>query len=440
MPRFRADALNIDQVTANLKVLADFRTEEIGSSNLTIREGIFKKTSGKINLFKMVVRDAEDSLSNQQVLDEILKNLNRYASYYLATNKTDECLDILLNGMYGFLKLGSKYRDRNNVDNIANAMSEVSKTGKNLFYERLDWFKSFKKASYNQGNFNRANNVHLGGTCWAMVADWARRFVLKAKMGYAHGLNPLFQFNENKLLHRGKYIAHVFNLRQKLENGEPLDYANLGKAIGELSASNSNDPKAFPVTNNLVNKYRAEQKGSKKTIEEKFNKLAYADEGSLNLENIYLGNQLNRTNTRVETINDLVNKINLWVSKDTNNKVENFFVHGITFWMEEDIGFTGWRINRKYQQINTTFSLFGIIELPKKTRSGHAVAFAYNSTTKKYYFMDPNFGEWEFTDLNKVANLIYWVLKIYTVSKDDKDRYYCEEVHDIDTQLFSITP
>ena len=54
--------------------------------------------------------------------------------------------------------------------------------------------------------------------------------------------------------------------------------------------------------------------------------------------------------------------------------------------------------------------------------------------------MDPNFGEWEFTDLNKVANLIYWVLKIYTVSKDDKDRYYCEEVHDIDTQLFSITP
>lgn len=305
MPRFQADALTIDQVTANLKVLADFRTEEIGSSNLTIRGGIFKKTTGKINLFKMVVRDAEDSLSNQQVLDEILNNLNRYASYYLATNKTDDCLDILLNGMYGFLKLGSKYRDRNNVDNIANAMSKVSKTGKILLYERLDWFKSFKKATYNQGNFNRANNVHLGGTCWAMVADWARRFVLKSKMGYAHDLDPLFQFNQNKLLHRGKYIAHVFNVRQT------QNHANLGKAIGELSASNSNDPKSFPVTNNLVNKYRAEQNGSKKTIEEKFNKLAYANEGSLNLENIYLGNQLNRTNTRVETINDLVNKINL---------------------------------------------------------------------------------------------------------------------------------
>ena len=434
MPRFRADALNIDQVTANLKVLADFRTEEIGSSNLTIREGIFKKTSGKINLFKMVVRDAEDSLSNQQVLDEILNNLNRYGSYYLATNKTDECLDILLNGMYGFLKLGSKYRDRNNVDNIANAMSEVSKTGKNLFYERLDWFKSFKKASYNQGNFNRANNVHLGGTCWAMVADWARRFVLKSKKGYAHDLDPLFQFNQNKLLHRGKYIAHVFNLRQT------QNHANLGKAIGELSASNSIDPKSFPVTNNLVNKYRAEQNGSKKTIEEKFDKLAYAIESDFGFKNIYLGNQLNRTNTRVKTINDLVNKINLWVSLDSINGGKNFFVHGIGFSMVEDIGFTGWRINRQHQQINTTVSLFGIIELPKKPRSGHEVAFAYDPITKKYYFMDPNFGEWEFTDLNKVANLIYWVLKIYTVSKDDKDKYYCNKVHDIQTQLFSTTP
>lgn len=431
MPRFQAGALTMDQVTANLKVLADFRTEEIGSSNLTIRQGIFKKTSGKINLFKMVVRDAEDSLTNQEVLNEILNNLNRYASYYLATNKTDECLDILLNGIYGFLKLGSKYRDRKNVDNIANAMSEVSKTGKKLLYERLDWFKSFKNATYNQGNFNRANKVHLGGTCWAMVLDWARRFVLKAKMGYAHGLNPLFQFHENKLLHRGKYIAHVFNLRQN------VDHANLGKAIGELSASNS---KAFAVTNNLVNKYRAEQKGSKKNIEEKFNNLAYANEGYLGLENIYLGNQLNRTNTRVETINDLVNKINLWVNKDSQNGGKNFFVHGIAFYMVEDIGFTGWKINQKHQQINTTVSLFGIIELPKKTRSGHEVAFAYNSITKKYYFMDPNFGEWELPDLKTVSNLIYWVLKVYTVSKDDKDRYYCEEVHDIETQLFGITP
>jgi len=414
MPRFQADALTMVQVTANLIVLADFRTEEIGSSNLTIREGIFKKTSGKINLFKMVVRDANDSLTNQDVLDEILKNLGHYTKYYLATNKTDECLDILLNGMYGFLKLGSKYRDRTNVDNIAKAMSEVSKEGKNLLYERLDWFKSFKKATYNQNNFNLANKVHLGGTCWAMVLDWARRFVLKAKMGYAHGLNPLFQFNENKLLHRGKYIAHVFNLRQY------LDYANLGKAIGNMAANKNRGvtPETMASTNDLVAKYRAEQKGSKKTIEEKFNKLAYANEGLLGLEYIYLGNQLNRTNTRVETINDLVNRINRWVSLDSFNKGKNFFVHGIGFWMAEDIGF----------------------KLPREGRSGHEVAFAYNPITKKYYFMDPNFGEWEFTDLSKVANLIYWVLKVYTISKDDKDRYYCEKVHDIDTQLFSTTP
>lgn len=426
MPRFQADALTMEQVTANLKVLADFRTEEIGSSNLTIREGIFKKTSGKINLFKMVVRDAEDSLTNQHVLNEILKNLSRYAGYYLATNKTDECLDILLNGMYGFLKLGSKYRERINVDNIADAMSEVSKIGKIFIRERFKWFKSFKKATYNQDNFNRANNVHLDGTCWAMVLDWARRFVLNAKMGYANGIK---KFSEKKLLHRGKYIAHVFNLRQT------VNHANLGEAIGKLSATK------FSVTNNLVNEYRAEQKGSKRTIEEKFNNLAYAREGSLGIDNITLGNQLNRTNTRVKTINDLVNKINRWVSLDTVNGDKNFFVHGIGFYMEEDIGFTGWIINRKHQQINTNI-LFGELPKPppKPKRGGHIVAFAYNPITKKYYFMDPNFGEWETSDIQKVAEIIYWVLKVYTVTQDDKNRSYCININDIQTQLFSTTP
>ena len=430
MPRFRADALNIDQVTANLKVLADFHTQDINTftntSNLTIREGIFKKTTGKYNLFKWVARDAEDSLSNQQVLDEILNNLNRYASYYLATNKTDECLDILLNGMYGFLNLGSKYRERANVDNIANAMSEVSKTGKNLFYERLDWFKSFKKATYNQGNFNRANGVYLGGTCWAMVVDWARRFVLKSKMGYAHGLNSLFQFNENKLLHRGKYIAHVFNLRQD------QNHANLGKAIGELSASNSNDPKSFPVTNNLVNKYRAEQNGSKKTIEEKFDKLAYALEADFNYGYICLGNKLKNRNRRLEVINYLSTKIQTWIDLDSNRyTTKNLFaVHGIAIRIQEDVGFQNWLINANHPQQNY--------------QGGHEVAFAYNPSTRKCYFMDPNFGEWELPcNPQIVAELMYWVFKVYTV-KVEKDvqnaRYFCAKIADNGICLFRNTP
>lgn len=425
MPRFRANELTMDQVTANLKVLADFRNNEFITSNLTIREGIFIKTSGKFNLFKKVVRDAEDSLENSKVLDEIKKNLDRYV-LHLATNKTDECLDILLNGIYGFLKLGSNYRGRENVANIADAMSEVCKLGRKWIEKRLEWFNSFKKATYSQGNFNRANNVHRGGTCWAMALDWARRFVLKSKMGYANG-QP---FNESKLLHRGKYIAHVFNLRQINK------YANLGEAIGKLSA------RQFSRTTRLVNQYRLEQpgvflKGYERTIEEKFNNLAYEIDGNLGIKNIYLGNQSNKNtgvNSRVETINSLVNKINHWVSLDTQNGDNNRFVHGIGFYMEEDIGFTEWSINRKPQP------LFTITPLPKSKISGHEVAFAYNHPTKKYYFMDPNIGEWETSDKNKVAELIYWVLKVYTVSRDDKNRYYCKEINKTETQLISTTP
>lgn len=451
MPRFQADALTIDQLTANLKVLADFRTEEIGSSNLTIREGIFKKTSGKINLFKMVVRDAEDSLTNQHVLDEILKNLGHYTKNYRDTNKTDDCLDILLNGMYGFLKLGSKYRDRTNVDNIANAMSEVSKMAERLFYERLDWFKIYKKTTYNQNTFNVSNKVHLGGTCWAMVADWARRFVLKGKMGYEHGLNPLLPFIENKLKHRGKYIAHIQNLNQG------LDFQNMGAAIGNMAANKNRGvtPETLASTNDLVAKYRAEQKGSKRTIEEKFDKLAYARVGNLDLGYICLGNKIKKRNRRLDFINNLVTIIANWINSDSIRYTTNnlFAVHGIGFLMQEDVGFTNWNINQNRQQnanmnINQqipNMQIFGIINNRIQTyHGGHKVAFGYNPDTKKCYFMDPNFGDWELPcDPQIVASLIYWVLKVYTVIKEknaQNPRYFCAMINNIEHSLFSTTP
>ncbi len=46
--RFKTD-ITLEQIKANLKVLAEFRTQEAGSSNLTIRAGLFKKTTGKLN-------------------------------------------------------------------------------------------------------------------------------------------------------------------------------------------------------------------------------------------------------------------------------------------------------------------------------------------------------------------------------------------------------
>jgi hypothetical protein len=47
--RFQANTLSIDQISNNLRVLATFRTKEPGSSYLTIRRGIFYKTTGKLN-------------------------------------------------------------------------------------------------------------------------------------------------------------------------------------------------------------------------------------------------------------------------------------------------------------------------------------------------------------------------------------------------------
>lgn len=445
--RFQADSLSIDQIRANLLVLADFRTQE-GSSNLTIREGRFIKTSGKLNIFKGVVRDAEDSLTNQVVLDEILKNLGHFANYYL-NNKSDDNYDVLCNGMYGFLKLGGKYRGRDNVDNIANAMSTVCETSKNIFSDKLISFNKYKNASYNQGTYNRSNNVYLGGTCWAMVADWARRFVLKGKMGYAHGHNPLSAFPENKLLHRGKFIAHVFNLKQDIA------YQNMGTAIGNIPANAHGkiSPNELALTNDLLKQYRAEQKGSKKTIEQKFDKLSYAREGHLGLGNdLHIANSVRNRNTRLEIITNLTNKIKSWTTSDSNHFAakKSFCVHGIGFWMEENIGFTGWRINRNRQQNANTnlaaINLFGIQanRASEIYRGGHEIAFAYNPSTKKCYFMDPNYGEWELpNDPHIVANLMYSLFKMYTVGKEkncQNPRYFCKRIYGADSSLFSTTP
>jgi len=132
MPRFQANNITDAQVTENLKVLATFRTIDVGTSNLTIREGLFKKTTGKFNLFKGIVRDEQDSLTNPRVLTEIQINLEVFYDVYTKDINNDNNFDILCNAMYGFLNLGSKYRGRDTAGNIAQFMSHVCQQAKKI--------------------------------------------------------------------------------------------------------------------------------------------------------------------------------------------------------------------------------------------------------------------------------------------------------------------
>jgi len=407
--RFQANALGIDQIRRNLRVLATFRTGTPGSSNLTIRQGIFTKTSGKINIFKGIVRDDHDSLTNPSVTNEILANLSRLAHHYL-DHPTDDDWDILCNAMYGFLKLGSKYRARGTVDNIVQAMSTVCGQAQQLFHGRLDRFRLEKAAAYSQGVYNNANKVHLGGTCWAMVMDWARRFVLKKKMGYAH--DPKYQslpYVEKKLLHRGKYIAHVFGLPQG------RTFADVGTAIKAIAPGNK------AQTNDLLQQYYAEQKGSKKTVEEKFRGLSYSVGDYLGLGVIHIGNQ-----ERINCTVTLIAHVNRWIEQSEAAHRRNqfsLFVHEIGFWMREEIGYQNWAVHRT--RTASQGDALGLGQLgPTPPRiinqgGGHSLGFAYDPTGKKCYFMDPNYGEWVLpNDAVRVASLIYDVLKTYSAGSE----------------------
>ena len=436
-PRFQANTLGIDQLRHNLVVLASFRTRDPGSSNLTIRRGVFTKTSGKINIFKGIVRDDQDSLTNPSVTHDILTNISRFADHY-SNNRTDADWDILCNAMYGFLNLGSKYRDEHrNVDNIVQAMSTVCDWAQQLFRARLNKrFQDERAASYSQGVYNAANQVHLGGTCWAMVVDWARRFVLKKKLGYAH--DPKYKnlpFGDNKLLHRGKYIAHVFGLPQD------SSFADVGAAIKAMP------PETKAQTNHLLQQYYAEQKGSRKTVEEKFSGLSYTRGGLLGLGKIHIGNQ-----ERINCTATLIAYVSRWIAKSEAAHRRNqfsLFVHEIAFGMREEIGYQNWRTHRQ-RQLNApqpapdlNIGFFGNPNPAPRINQGggHALGFAYDPIGKHCYFMDPNYGEWVLqNNAVRVADLIYDVLKTYTAGSERgfaNPLYICRSIPTSRHALFS---
>jgi len=414
--RFQAGSISIAQISDNLRVLATFRTQEPGSSNLTIRRGLFYKTTGKLNPLKRIIRDDHDSLTNQAVLDEILTNINRFENHYRGA-PTDDTYDILCNAMQGFLNLGSKYRDRGTANNIAQTMSTVCRKAQLLFLFRLERFALQRAAGYSQGVYNRANKVHLDGTCWSMVMDWARRIVLKAKMGYAHDSKYQFcRYNETKLLHRGKYIAHVFGLPQN------QNFDDVGAAIKAI------DPAQKAQTNDLLQEYYAEQKGSKQTVEQKFSKLSYRLDGNLGLRSkILIGNQ-----HRHNCTNALMDNLHRWIVKsETAYRNNHFylFTYEIGFFMAEEIGFQSWIIHEARQRSEAPpvqpvqYNLFAPMATSRVPRiyqgGGHSLGFAYDPKGKKCYFMDPNYGEWVLpNDPFTVANLLYDVLKTYTAGTE----------------------
>ena len=443
--RFKKD-ITPEQIKANLKVLAEFRTDVAFSSNLTIRAGLFKKTTGKLNLFKGIVRDEQDSLSNQDVLTAIYTNLERFESTF---DDTDDNFDILCNAMYGFLLLGSKYRDRDTVANIANAMSLVCEMAYRFFEKRLeDKHIDVKQAKYNQSTYNENNKVHLDGTCWAMVMDWARRIVLKEKMGYAHGLKPL-SFGQEKLLHRGMYIANVMDLNQK------QNYASVGAALNGLKPK---DIKTVERTDELLQEYDKQRSSNsaKRTVVEKFNDLSFSyqhgGEGGFGLCNIHIGNldDVGKKNTRLLCIATLLNKISLWKAEAAGKQI-NFFAYGIGFNFKEKIGYQLWSVNRERQDrilgVGERKIGFGVTVPKTNTKTfvnGHAIGVGYSLKDNKFCIMDPNFGEWASSDPNKIANIIYDIFKNYTVGIekgfDDKgfqNKWYCAEIYKTRTNLFS---
>jgi len=322
---------------------------------------------------------------------------------------------------------------------------------------RLGRFTAEKAAAYSHAIYNHANQVHLKGTCWAMVMDWARRFVLKGKMGFAAKTG----WDETRLLHRGKYIAHVMDLKQ-YEN-----YESVGAKLLELEKA------AFKKqglstektqTQKLLDKYNKEQiakPGQKnRTVPQKFDELSFTfgnevtqkKIGDLELYGMHIGNldEYGEKNTRLLCIDTLTNKINTWKAEADRLK-PLLFARGIGFYFVEKIGYQKWSVNAARQKESAGKKEKILIHdmLGKRTergtkivnqRGGHELGFAYDPESRKYCFMDPNLGEWISEDPRKVATIIYDVLKCYTVFQEtglNNPLWFCASINQTETSLFA---
>ena len=372
--------LEPEALKKNLIVLGNFNSTTnnliLSDSNLTIRNGVFTKTTGKFNILKGISRNADDSLTNEHRLEEIHYCFIHYYDKLLKAcddKELDKNRMIFHNAAQGFFNLACKYQGRKNwkiinntVESILNSIALVYSS----FFDKMSL--KDRKEQFSQSSYNRINKVNLEGTCWALVADWCRRIILKNIFTYDHHKN--ITFNPNSINRRGLLMPKIFQLSQ-IET-----HADMGVAISNLPKNTSNDK--------LVGDYYLKQK-SKRTLQEKFAHLKYTPD----FRNFHLIHPINISDkykdSQLLEIKSIVNFLKtIQVARDLNIKVAWKF------------GFT----------IKAQFENQG-------KSGGHACGLFFDKLKSEYYFMDPNYGTYSYKNDEEFVKFIYYLLKYYSISK-----------------------
>ena len=390
MPRHDMKKLTTVQLENNLKVLASFSSRKIrykifSNDNLTIRSGIFTKTSGKFNPLKMIVRRADDSLTNIDRLDEIADCFYEYFEQVIKPCHIDIFsfrTPLILNAFQGFCNLAWKYKDRGDGWKLIKKLIDIYfldyKTDAVRNFNQLS--ASVRIAEFSQLSYTEQNKVNLDGTCWALVADWCRRIILKNKFTYTHGKQVSTDPNTNEQVptiininRRGKLMPKVFQLDPH------VTHADMGVALGNLPVNAAND--------DLVQDYYRNRQKNGNTLQEKFQDIKYTP-------HYYCRFFLNPISVGFEFFIDNCSVIKNIISflmakqKDRGDGVNVAWV--FSFQME---------------------NMFD----PNKT-SGHACGFFYDRKGARFYFMDPNYGDFRFYFQDQVERFIYSLLRLYALN------------------------
>ncbi|MEI7923889.1 MAG: hypothetical protein WCJ40_18415 [Planctomycetota bacterium] len=465
------DIDNIVTIKRNLLVLASFETNNKSKAKLTInKNGEFREQNG---VWGSITRNDDDSLKNADNIKTIKKMFENAMSYMNkignppAEKRVEETRKQIVDGLRGLYFLWYKsYRGRAGYSDLEKV---IKKIGEDLSFYLLIlgnsslWYQEICNASKMKVRSQKDYYENpRGGICWGICTDWCRRFIIKGresfedspkmqqmttayikevarqiksknlpiqegkllfeKAGLAFAaLRKDFDFDFDRLRKKGPDMAVVQHAQKGVKTGEWTDMSDALAVVftlrEELQSEVQNDVINLLVsTDGEADRNMAVSLDSKQ-MEKKRDKLLKLNEALSAFDKKYV-------KTGLPTLVNAQNKYaHIQILK--NIKVP-FLMH-----MRDRTDFV-----RFIQDEVTKCETFRTSNPPVQTAfiisyssqsgegqdldlSGHAMAYhGPLAADKKFYVMDPNFGEFSCTTINDVILVFSGLFSFYSFSKE----------------------
>lgn len=395
-----------------LVILASFdqKNKATFGKRLQIRNnGDFELVGGVFaNVFQ---RKKEDSLTSKSNYDRVNGLLTEEITKLAADPRQFQQVVSAYRGYSRLLKEG--YAGRIN-DGLKQSFEEIHKGLESSYIKLIYKDKSYRPGQLylnSQKTFISDDKVLGEGNCYGIACLWAARWVLSGKKGYAtskNSPNPVSLSGQNDRVQNKNLLIHAFqNNQHKINQG-----ANLRDILRDAYIPGAPLPAAIFYLN-VVNNSQAINNNYNTLFNQMqargYNKQASSQEHLIAKSQKYINLQ---TSTFHKIKLKQVTFAQAWEDEGIEQLIEDIFIFFNSNRQPSNMG-------------NCAFLLSWMAKNPAessyymKEGAGHCMACFKNEADNKWYFMDPNFGEWN-GDETYVKKIVAFIASYYSLSYEYK--------------------